>query len=241
MIRIAVVDDEISVCEQIKTLIERYCYDIECEFEVNTYNSCEDLIAQFLQGNRYDLLLLDIEFNATGSHNMTGIELGIKLRSIFDNYNICIVYVTSFKEYAIDAIKIRPYDYIQKPVTKEQISDLLDSFIADSKNRKMLFEFSTSKSVNQVMVSNIRYLESRGRKIIIHTVTKEYEFYGKLSDIVNQDCFIDFIRIHKSFFINLNYVEKFTASSVIMLGINAEELPISKKERTDVSEQLLRR
>lgn len=241
MIRIAVVDDDKSVCDQIKSLIERYCYNIECEFEINIYYSCEDLIGQYLQGNRYDLLLLDIEFNALGSQNMSGIELGIKLRSIFDNYNTCIVYVTSFKEYAIDAIKIRPYDYIQKPVSKEKIASLLDSFIADSKSGKMLFEFSTSKSANQVMVSNIRYLESRGRKIIIHTVTKEYEFYGKLSDVAHQDCFTNFIRIHKSYFINLNYVEKFTASSVIMLGINGEELPISKKERTNVSEQLLRR
>ena len=146
MIRIAVVDDEKSVCEQIKSLIERYCYNIECEFEINVYYSCEDLIGQYLQGNRYDLLLLDIEFNALCSQNMSGIELGIKLRSIFDNYNSCIVYVTSFKEYAIDAIKIRPYDYIQKPVTKEKIAALLDSFIADSKNGKMLFEFSTEIS-----------------------------------------------------------------------------------------------
>lgn len=238
MIRIAICDDEKYVCDKIGCFVSEYCELNEIKYEFKVFNSCESLISEYLNEKRYNIIFLDIEFT---NSSMTGIDFGKKIREIFDNISSSIVYVTSFKEYAIDAIKIHPYDYLEKPVDYEKICGILDSFINDYQIGNRIFEFISDKVTNKVKISYIKYFESKGRKIFIHTINNIYAFYGKLSDIITKECFKDFISIHKSYFVNMNYIEKFTSNTVILLGSKNEELPISKNKRTEVSEILLRR
>lgn len=238
MIRIAICDDEKYVCNKISCFVSEYCELNEINYEIKIFNSCESLISEYLNEKRFDIIFLDIEFT---NSSMTGIDFGKKIREMFDNISSSIVYVTSFREYAIDAIKIHPYDYLEKPVNYEKICEILDSFINDYKNVSRVFEFISDKVTNQVKISYIKYFESKGRRIFIHTIYNIYVFYGKLSDIIGKACFKDFINIHKSYFVNMNYIEKFTANTVILLGSKNEELPISKNKRSEVSEILLRR
>ena len=238
MIRIAICDDEKYVCDKIGCFVSEYCELNEITYEIKVFNSCESLISDFLNEKRYDTIFLDIEFT---NSSMTGIDFGKKIREIFDNISSSIVYVTSFKEYAIDAIKIHPYDYLEKPVDYEKICGILDLFINDYQIGNRVFEFISDKVINKVKISYIKYFESKGRKFFIHTINNIYAFYGKLSDIITKECFKDFMSIHKSYFVNMNYIEKFTANTVILLGSKNEELPISKNNRTEVSEILLRR
>lgn len=238
MIRIAICDDEKYVCNKISCFVSEYCELNEINYEIKIFNSCESLISEYLNEKRFDIIFLDIEFT---NSSMTGIDFGKKIREMFDNISSSIVYVTSFREYAIDAIKIHPYDYLEKPVNYEKICEILDSFINDYKNGSRVFEFISDKVTNQVKISYIKYFESKGRRIFIHTIYNIYVFYGKLSDIIGKACFKDFINIHKSYFVNMNYIEKFTANTVVLFGSKNEELPISKNKRSEVSEILLRR
>lgn len=238
MIRIAICDDEKYVCNKISCFVSEYCEFNEIKYDIKIFNSCESLISEYLNEKRFDIIFLDIEFT---NSSMTGIDFGKKIREMFDNISSSIVYVTSFREYAIDAIKIHPYDYLEKPVNYEKICGILDSFINDYTIGSRVFEFISDKVTNQVKISYIKYFESKGRKIFIHTIYNIYVFYGKLSDIIGKECFKDFINIHKSYFVNMNYIEKFTANNVVLLGSKNEELPISKNKRSEVSETLLRR
>lgn len=238
MIRIAVCDDEKYVCEQIKCFVSEYSEQKELVYEVEIFNSCETLIYEYLNEKRFDIIFLDIEFT---NDSMSGIEFGRRIRDMYENVSSAIVYVTSFGKYAIDAIKIHPYDYLEKPVDYEKICDIVESFIEDYKTGKKVFEFVSEKVINRVKISYIRFFESRGRKIFIHTLHNVYVFYGKLSDIMQKECFKEFISIHKSYFVNMNYIEKFTANTVILFGSKNEELPISKNKRISVTEKLLGR
>lgn len=162
------------------------------------------------------------------------------MRGLYANDNTAIVYVTSYGEYAIDSIKIRPYDYIKKPITYERIVEFFETYYLDQAKRKKVFEYTAHKVKNSIIVSNICYFESQGRTIVIHTITNQYTFYGKLSILLDNESLSDFISIHKSYLVNKNYIERFTSHSVVLIGIDRVELPISPNKKMEVSEQLLK-
>ncbi len=241
MIRVAIVDDEQYWIDKIDGYVLDYSVYHDIEIQTEKFLSCEALLAEYLRGSKFDIIFLDIEFKSYENNAMNGIDLGKKLRELFRDDNTAVVYITSFKQYAIDSIKIRPFDFLEKPVTYEQISGVINQCVSDFEKGKKVFRFLADKVDSSIIVSNIRYFESDRRKVKIHTVNNVYEFYGKLSDIIGQKCLEDFIHIHKSFLVNMNYIEKFTSNSVILYGTEAVELPISKNKKQMVSEKLLRR
>ena len=217
-------------------------YSMQCDREIDhaEFDTCEELMDEYLKGNSFDVILLDIEFKNNDEKQMNGIELGKRLRGLYANDNTAIVYVTSYGEYAIDSIKIRPYDYIKKPITYERIVEFFETYYLDQAKRKKVFEYTAHKVKNSIIVSNICYFESQGRTIVIHTITNQYTFYGKLSNLLDNESLSDFISIHKSYLVNKNYIERFTSHSVVLIGIDRVELPISPNKKMEVSEQLLK-
>lgn len=224
MIRVAICDDDKHMQESLsKYLLD---YSIQCDREIDhaEFDTCEELMDEYLKGNSFDVILLDIEFKNNDEKQMNGIELGKRLRGL----------------YAIDSIKIRPYDYIKKPITYERIVEFFETYYLDQAKRKKVFEYTAHKVKNSIIVSNICYFESQGRTIVIHTITNQYTFYGKLSNLLDNESLSDFISIHKSYLVNKNYIERFTSHSVVLIGIDRVELPISPNKKMEVSEQLLK-
>ena len=208
MIRVAICDDDKHMQESLsKYLLD---YSIQCDREIDhaEFDTCEELMDEYLKGNSFDVILLDIEFKNNDEKQMNGIELGKRLRGLYANDNTAIVYVTSYGEYAIDSIKIRPYDYIKKPITYERIVEFFETYYLDQAKRKKVFDYTAHKVKNSIIVSN--------------------------------ESLSDFISIHKSYLVNKNYIERFTSHSVVLIGIDRVELPISPNKKMEVSEQLLK-
>lgn len=240
MLNIAIVDDEQYVCDEISEFILNYSISYDEKIETVCFNTCEQLI-ESLNENRFDIVFLDVQFGCEQETGMSGIDAGRKLLKLYANDNTAIIYVTSYEKYAIDAIKVRAFDFIKKPVTYEKVEQALSSFIDRINDSRMYFQFIYKNTVNSIMTSNIIYLESRGRKVYIHTLFNEYEFYARFSDLINKECFKDFIRIHQSYFVNINFVERFTPDTVTLVGRETLSLPISKSKRGEVKERLLRK
>ena len=136
MIRVAICDDD----KRMQKSLSKYLldYSIQCDREIDhsEFDTCEELMDEYLKGNSFDVILLDIEFKNNDEKQMNGIELGKRLRGLYANDNTAIVYVTSYGEYAIDSIKIRPYDYIKKPITYERIVEFFETYYFDQARRK---------------------------------------------------------------------------------------------------------
>ena len=237
MLKIAVVDDEQYICDMISEFILNYSISYDKEIETLCFNTCEQLIKS-LDENRFDIVFLDIRFDEK-QEGMSGIDLGKRLLKLYANDNTAVIYVTSYEKYAIDAIKTRAFDFIKKPVTYEKIAQALSSYFESINDSKTYFQFIRKNTVNSIMTSNIIYLESRGRLVYIHTLFNQYELNAKLSDLTDKVCFKNFIRIHKSYFININFVERFTTDTVTLAGRETISLPISKSKRNEVKERLL--
>ncbi|MDO5389227.1 MAG: LytTR family DNA-binding domain-containing protein [Clostridia bacterium] len=96
-------------------------------------------------------------------------------------------------------------------------------------NKKHCFKVKNNCDIKFIPYSDILYFMSTSRKISVVTKNSNYECYGKINELNNV---IGFIKVHKSFLINLNYVKEYNYKSIKML--NNEYIPISQSLRTKV-------
>lgn len=94
-----------------------------------------------------------------------------------------------------------------------------------------------NKSEHDIAVNQIKYLQSNGKKIIIHTRNEDIEFYGQLSNQIKKKCFEKFIVIHKSYLVNPLYIDRFGYDYVILK--ENIKLPISRSYQEIVRERLM--
>ena len=233
MVKIAVVDDDKVICESMKEELTKYSVQNNFDNKIDIYYNCETIIKEIECGKEFDIIFLDIEFK----EKMNGMQFGDYLRNKQQNAEVTIIYISSMEVYAKQLFQFHPFDFIIKPITYEKISKCMDSYYKTNFLTNKYFRFMKSKSEHDISVNQIEYLQSKGKKVIMHTVTEEIEFYGQLSNCVNEKCFKKFIVIHKSYFVNPIYIERFSYDYVILKG--NIKLPISRTYQEKVRERLM--
>lgn len=231
MFSVAVCDDDELLCEKIEACLKAYRPEglIRCE----SYYSGEKLYQAMLRGETFDLIFLDIELKA-----MNGVNLGDKIRRELQNEKTHIVYISAKSEYAMELFAVRPLNFLVKPVQEQDVINNLEKAMKLSKYYDGYLKFQKGSDFYSIAYEDILYFSTSGRKIRVHTDPCEYEFYGKLDDLL-QRIPPGFIRIHKSYLVNELYVKKWGYEAVIMT--DDTELSISKRYRKAVRDSLLKR
>ena len=229
---IGICDDGENTCSQIEGYLLRYAKEKSLQFDVKIWHTGEALKDYLSIGGRLDILFLDIELVM-----MTGIEVGHYIRKDLDDIQMQLIYISGKPSYAQQLFKTQPTDFLLKPISYEQIAEVMETTIKILKRKTERFEFQQGKERFYVSQGSIMYFESQGRKIRLFTPTAVYDFYGKLNDIKN-GLSEDFIAIHKSFIINKHYVKRYTYETVEME--NGDILGISQNQRRQVRDTLLR-
>lgn len=232
MYQIGICDDGKNICAYIEDILLQYAEDRNIQIETNAWYSGEELRDYLSAGNHVDILFLDIEL-----FKMTGIEVGNYIRKQLDDIGMQIIYISGKASYAQQLFKTQPLDFLVKPISQEQIKEVMDEAIKiiERKNRK--FKFQQGKEYYYVSMGDIIYLESEGRKIRVVTLKAAFEFYGRLKEIA-KGLSEDFIVIHQSYIVNKEYVFRYTYEMVEL--IDGTVLTISSVNRKQVREKLLR-
>ncbi|MDO4167100.1 MAG: LytTR family DNA-binding domain-containing protein [Eubacteriales bacterium] len=220
MLRIAICDDDDRFCGELEACILEYAKIYREAFDVSVYYSGEDLLEDLKKDIRYELIFLDIEMQ-----EMNGIQVGMVLRKELNQFLTQIVYVTAFECYAKDLFQNQPFDFLLKPLVRDKVFSVLKEYQYRYDRANVFFEFVSHKNQNKVAVNEILYINSSGRKLLIHTRFEVYETYEKLSDFLQSSSGSSFIQIHKSFAVNLDHI----------IGYHYDYLRISDGERLDIS------
>jgi len=136
------------------------------------------------------------------------------------------IYVSGHEKYHSRLFDVQPYNFIKKPVDAEIFNRVFIKACKKVTSQDAFFEFLENRVKTKVKLNDIMYFESKGRIINIHTQDRLYTTYGKLTGIVKRITRKNFIQIHKSFFINMDYVKKIWFNKLIMsdnLEINISE------------------
>ena len=103
-----------------------------------------------------------------------------------------------------------------------------------AKNHEYI-EFKIGKEIYKVLLSDISYFSSCGRKITLHGNHQEYEFYESMKNIYDTLKDKGFVDIHKSFIVNRIYIKKAEYERVILN--DGKVLPISQSKRPHIRKQ----
>ena len=205
--RIGVCDDEKNIRELISNKIKKEYPNSEIVF----FKSGEELL---LESKDIDILLLDIQMPGRN-----GIEIARELRK--KNKKTILIFVTAMEDYVFEAFDVNAFNYIVKPFNDNRFMDVLN---------KAINEYNSSCEAEQetsyVMVSNkgmhtkvkldeIIYAEVFNRKVVIHKIDEEIEYYGKMSELESL-AGESFFRSHRAYLINFKYVEKYDAKTIYM-------------------------
>lgn len=228
MIRIAICDDEESVCSALENDINRACAEIRIESEIDIFSSGAILKSHLKNGSVYNIFFLDIELQ-----DDTGIAVSDCIRNEIRDESAQIVYVSGKNEYDRQLFAFRPFTFIEKPFDIDVIRTTLEKYMRIYGNKNNLFHYKYGHDTYWVNLSTILYFKSNRKKITILTLTTNDEFYGSISSIINQLRSQGFISPHKSYLVNYRFIKVFQAEAIIM--VNGDIIPIAKGKRDEIS------
>lgn len=219
-----IIDDEYPSREELKFLINKYSsINILSEFDnpidaLKYIESCQHL----------DIIFLDINMP-----NLNGMTLA-KIISKFEN-KPKIVFVTAYKEYALEAFEIEAEDYILKPYSEDRMKKLLLKLDIQDENvcQYNKITFSNGEKILVVDKNDISCIKASDRKVIICYNYKLFDSKSKFCDLIKDLLNYDnFFQTHRSYVVNLDKVTEidhwFNNTYLLVLKGVKEKIPVSR-------------
>lgn len=223
MYRIGICDDDKGLCSGLEEQIYHIVKELSVKADVEVWYSGESILNDLGNGTQLDLIFLDIELV-----QKDGISVGRFIRGEMEDIQTHIVYISSKQSYAMQLFKIQPLDFLIKPVSNEQLKEVLVRSLKQKRSPDIYFEYKKGSSILRTPTKDIAYFMSMDKKIRLMTKNSEEEFYGKLKTILEK-LPADFVMIHQSYIINQQYVSEYSYDSVKMS--DGTVLSISKPYR----------
>ena len=239
-----IIDDEKRARVSLSLLLQEYCPQVTIVAE------CENLPegVKAIRKHQPDIVLLDIE--------MPG-HSGLELLDFFDEneVNFSIIFTTAYNEYALKAFKFSAVDYLLKPIIPEELAEAVERAAKQKQrfeNFRAFKENLQQETLTKIAVPSgntllfldtdkIMYIKgegaysevfcSDGSKQLVSRNLKNFE------DILCSDS--RFLRIHKSYIVNFNFVTAFNKSDGGSIELeNKAQIPVSPDKAQQILDQI---
>lgn len=233
MIKIAICDDEKDTCSELERAIIQYEQNNSVRIDLEIYYSAEYLLQKIDEGQRYDLIFLDIEMD-----ELNGIELGKRLRYQYNDEITKVIFISWKKKYAMDLFDIRPFDFIEKPIDFNRVEQRIRLLHKLLKQENEYFYYCKINKTERLCYKNILYFESIKRLIRIHSNNESIDFYSKIGDIESEVDENLFWLVHKSYLVNSHRIKEYEYNQLTM--DNGDIIPISQSKRSIIRAKRLK-
>lgn len=229
MLKIAICDDNSEELSKIIKIVKKIQ---SIDFEIFQYTSPQDCLKDIQNGTTFDCFLLDILMNEDN-----GIDIAKEIRRT--HVDTPLIFITATPEFALSGYEVNAARYYLKPLNEERfIDDLVKILeIAYSKLNDDIV-ITNANGITRLYLKDIYYIESMLRTIIIHTKDENYSMVGKIGELEITLSNHNFIRVHKSFLVNLRYIHNIFKNTITL--DNGEEIMMSKHRSKEIHERLVK-
>lgn len=239
MTRIFLCDDDSATAYKYARLISELAEKNHIEAAVSVFNSGENLLFSLLDSpDSADIIYLDILME-----NVNGMDAAKTLRE--HGCKAEIVFLTTSREFVYDAFDLAPVQYLLKDsTTAEKFEQVfLKAASLAAKKTGDLFLFEAGGVSRMIPIRDISYFEIWKRIVAAHDCGGgSLEFYQSLANLQEKLKDKDFVRIHRSYLVNLSYIARFENRRLFLK--TGESLPIggtyAKSVRQSFSEYAVR-
>ncbi len=216
---IAICDDEAAFANKVKKMLDYYAEESNIEMEIDTFDSGYALLGT---KKDFDIAVLDVEMP-----DIDGIEVGKKLRQ--RNKNTVLIYITAYGKYLDDSLDLNAFRFFEKPIDEQRFYRGIDRAV------KRVYELSANvvlkenSEIFKIPTRDIIFIEIEGdthRKTHIVTEERTYISAKKMEYWEKQLADSNFVKPHKSYLINLDYVTKYNETKIQLA--NNYSIPVSR-------------
>lgn len=186
----------------------------------------------FMSYNNVDLLFLDVEMPVVSGFDLLD---GLKTKPQ-------VIFITSKPEYAVKAFDYDATDYLQKPITNHRFEIAIKralnmySMLRDAQEEEGEFIFIKSKLKKlKVFISRIKWVEAFGDYVKVVTDDESHLVLSTMKSFENDLPADKFVRVHKSFIVNIDKVDKFNSK---FAEIGPHKIPLSRNKKDDLKKAL---
>jgi two-component system LytT family response regulator len=218
-IRVILVDDEAPARARLRQLLKS-----EPDFEIVAECANGRTALERINEDRPDLVFLDIQMPG-----MTGLEI---CRALPSDKLPCIVFVTAYDRFALQAFAIHAIDYLLKPFDRERFQDalrhardrvrggrgdlsaatrlaaVLEELRAGARKGLDRLAFRVDGRVIFIRTADIDWIEADGNYVMLHMGTRQQQLRETLQGLEAQLPVEQFLRVSRSALVNLDRVKE---------------------------------
>lgn len=207
---IAVCDDNNDYVGMMSNFLRSYFFNKSLSVNIYHFYDGDSLLDDVENGVSFDAVFLGVE-----RAGRIGIETAYRLREI--NFVNKIILVSSTVAFAVKGYEVGASGYLLKSWRTELVKNVLDRVSNTLEVPEYLIK--QRSNIIKVKLKDIVYIESNNSKCTVHTVNgSEYVLYKRLSDIEAELSDESFLRCHRSFLVNMNYIESVDKEFVLKNG-----------------------
>lgn len=233
MIKVAFCDDDISALNKMQGFLDQYCRERSWEIARTVFRSPAELLAVMEQGTRFDVLFLDILMPG-----QNGIEAAAKIRN-YDT-NVKIVFLTNSPEFAVQSYTVKAYFYQLKPIREDAFFRVMDGVLEECRQEQgSTLILRCGGAITRIDPERLEFCEVIHRTLLFHLNSgKVMESTGSLDELGRclSPCGC-FLRVHRSYIVNLNYVKNISCRGVTMTSLT--EIPIPRGKYNEIKDAFL--
>ena len=197
------------------------------------------IIRQFQSGREllqaiesFDIIFLDIMMQ-----DMDGMKTAKMFRE--KDFDKILIFVSSSREYVFEAYDVEAFQYLLKPVDDRKLKRVLQKAVLKTEGRSQEYIIvSRERQKKKLYLDDIYYFEIKGRIVDVHGQEGIFTYYEQIGELESKLRDKGFFRCHKSYLINLKYVDGYNRQEVI-LG-NGEAIVIAKRRYEEFCREVLK-
>ena len=227
LVRIAIVEDEPAVQQQLAGYVQRYTRQYGTVFDVSLFADGSDILEEYRPV--YDIIFLDVEMR-----HLDGMETARRLRAL--DPQVLLIFVTNMAQYAINGYSVGALDYVLKPVPYFAFSQQLKKALQlVTRRTRPYLAVPVEGGLRRVDTAAIYYLESDGHRIRLYTEDGELSAPGTLRSFEEKLAACHFTRCNNGILVNLAQVTGVQQNDV---QVGPYTVPLSRPRRKAFMEQL---
>lgn len=236
MIKILICDDDYVFADKLNAQLRGALQKLKQQAQIYTFNCAEEIPKNNLDS--CDIAFLDIDFK---NKKYNGIDIARKLRSI--NNNAIIIFVTNFTEYAPEGYEVQAFRYLLKRDLDKKLEPYLVQTLGHVKSHRHMFQMNISGESVSVAIEDIIYIESQLHTVNVYVLKPNkkdiaaYSFYSTISSLEERLNSEGFLRIHKSYLVNMRHIRKYQCKEAEL--INGILLRVSEKNYSEQKKKYL--
>ena len=200
---------------------------------LGVFESAEDAL-HIIEKEKVDILFLDID--------MPGLS-GIEFRKNALEIPVC-VFITAHPEHAVESFQIETLDFIVKPLKLDRFTQTMSRIeeFMEIKLKALLFEASIGGDTiyikegheqTKVKLHEILYLEALKDYTLVITEKKRHCVLSSIGNLLKEDHFQSFIRIHRSFAVQKQFIQKINSTEILLN--NNISIPVGRSYKDNLN------